>query len=228
MNIRRRCSIQTAHANHPGGTAEEYYRRSLAILFLDHLLNEIESRFTSHSLTAMRCLGIIPACFSSQDRASDEEMFEFFKDDLSSPSAAKAELELWRSHFSGKELPDTPQAAFKQANPLLFPNFRMMLAHIMILPVTSCEAERSFSGLRRIKTYLRSTMTQERLIRLALLNVHSYSSYVPSSAQVRGQFLLRNRRLLEEINYLYYTINPYTLLLRVHMLCACLLFEKSL
>jgi hypothetical protein len=37
-------------------------------------------------------------------------------------------------------------------------------------------AERSFSALRRLKTYLRFTMTQRRLINIALLNFHK--SYV--------------------------------------------------
>ena len=30
-------------------------------------------------------------------------------------------------------------------------------------PISTCEAERSFSTLRRLKTYLRSTITQQRL-----------------------------------------------------------------
>ena len=66
----------------------------------------------------MRCLGLVPSCFASENRASDEEMIEFFKDDLMFPSVARAELELWRSHFDGKDLPETPQAAFQQANPV--------------------------------------------------------------------------------------------------------------
>ena len=198
VNTPRRCSIQRARENHPGTTAEEYYRRSLAIPFLDHLMCEINGRFTSHSITAMRCLGIIPACFSSENRASDAEMLEFFQDDLSFPSAAEAELLLWRSHFRDKELPDTPQGAFQQASSLVFPNVSRMLTRVMILPVTSCEAERSFSTLRRIETYLRSTMKQERLTGLALLNVHSYTLFIPSKAEVRSQFLLKNRRLMEE------------------------------
>ena len=40
-------------------------------------------------------------------------------------------------------------------------------------PVTTSTAERSFSSLRRLKTYLRSTMTQSRLNNLLLLYVHS-------------------------------------------------------
>ena len=40
------------------------------------------------------------------------------------------------------------------------------------LPVSICEAERSFSTMKRLKTYLRSTMLEERLNSLAVLNIH--------------------------------------------------------
>ena len=101
-----------------------------------------------------------------------------------------AELELWCSHFVGKDLPDTPRAAFQHANVVTFLNVRKMLVVVMVLPVTSCEAERSFSTLRRVKTYLRSTLTQERLSGLALTNVHSHTSYMPSPEEVKSKFLL--------------------------------------
>ena len=39
-------------------------------------------------------------------------------------------------------------------------------------PVTTATAERSFSSLRHIKTYLRSTMTSNRLNNLFLLYIH--------------------------------------------------------
>ena len=78
VNPPRRCQRQTARENHPADTTEEYYRRSLAIPFLDHLKEEIERRFTSHSIMAIKCLGIIPSCFSSSEKADDNEMLEFF------------------------------------------------------------------------------------------------------------------------------------------------------
>ena len=40
------------------------------------------------------------------------------------------------------------------------------------VPVTSCSCERSISVLRRLKTYLRNTITQTRMNSLALLNVY--------------------------------------------------------
>ena len=43
---------------------------------------------------------------------------------------------------------------------------------LLVMPATNAGSERSFSAVRRIKTYLRSTMTQQRLNHLMLLHVH--------------------------------------------------------
>lgn len=43
---------------------------------------------------------------------------------------------------------------------------------LVVFPVTSCEAERSFSGVKRLKTRLRSTMIEEHLNGLALMMIH--------------------------------------------------------
>ena len=43
---------------------------------------------------------------------------------------------------------------------------------VCTLPVTSCDCESSVSALWRLKTYLRTTMGQDRLTGLALMHVH--------------------------------------------------------
>ena len=43
---------------------------------------------------------------------------------------------------------------------------------MLICPISSCEAERSFSSLRRLKTWLRNSMTQSRLNAVAVCHVH--------------------------------------------------------
>ena len=40
------------------------------------------------------------------------------------------------------------------------------------MPATNAESERSYSALRLLKSYLRSTMSQRRLNHLILLKVH--------------------------------------------------------
>ena len=52
------------------------------------------------------------------------------------------------------------------------PELHALLKLYVTIPVTTSIAERTFSTMRRIKTYLRSTMTQERLNHSFILNAH--------------------------------------------------------
>ena len=47
-----------------------------------------------------------------------------------------------------------------------------VLKLILVMPASNATSERSFSALRRVTTYLRSTMGQERLNNLMLLYIH--------------------------------------------------------
>ena len=43
---------------------------------------------------------------------------------------------------------------------------------LLVMPATNAQSERSFSAVRRVKMYLRATMSQQRLNHLMLLHVH--------------------------------------------------------
>lgn len=53
----------------------------------------------------------------------------------------------------------------------IYPNLTIAIRILLTLPVTVASAERSFSKLKIIKNYLRTTMAQERLSNLALLSI---------------------------------------------------------
>ncbi|KAF2897540.1 hypothetical protein ILUMI_08635 [Ignelater luminosus] len=59
-----------------------------------------------------------------------------------------------------------------QNNTKLFPNVEALLKILVTIPVTTASNERTFSTLRRLKTYLRNTTREDRLNGLALLNIH--------------------------------------------------------
>ena len=47
-----------------------------------------------------------------------------------------------------------------------------LICLLLVNPASSGEAERSFSALRQLKTWLRSTMTQVRLDAIAVCHIH--------------------------------------------------------
>lgn len=55
-----------------------------------------------------------------------------------------------------------------------FPNITTILEILLTIPISNASAERSFSVLKRVKTYLRSTMGQEKLEALSLLQIESH------------------------------------------------------
>jgi hypothetical protein len=57
-----------------------------------------------------------------------------------------------------------------------FPQLLHIFQLVLTLPIANVAAERSFSCMRRIRTYLRSTMTENRLSCLALLNIEDQLS----------------------------------------------------
>ena len=54
-----------------------------------------------------------------------------------------------------------------------FPNIETLLKMYLCMMVTNCSGERSFSTLKRVKNHLRSTMSDQRLNMLSLMNIES-------------------------------------------------------
>ena len=54
----------------------------------------------------------------------------------------------------------------------LISKVKHLMQLILVMLATNASSERSFSALRRVKTYLRATMKQDRLNYLMLLHVH--------------------------------------------------------
>ena len=84
---------------------------------------------------------------------------------------------MWETFWCNKEddsLPDSITSTLRASvsRQDAFPNIFAALKILGTIPVTSCECERTISVLRRLKTYLRSSMTQERLNGLAMMSIH--------------------------------------------------------
>lgn len=86
----------------------------------------------------------------------------------------------------------------------LYPNVVISYRIFLTLPVTVASSERSFSKLKLIKTYLRSTMTQDRLTNLAILTIENDITKNLNYTEVIDQFANLNvEKLSFNYNFLY-------------------------
>ncbi|KAL4120394.1 hypothetical protein QTP88_013094 [Uroleucon formosanum] len=80
-------------------------------------------------------------------------------------------VEKWKS-VPDNELPKSAIDTLGVMSKDFYPNIWCLISIIATLPVSTSSAERSFSTLRRLKTYLRNSCSEDRLTGLALLSVH--------------------------------------------------------
>ena len=107
-------------------------------------------------------LNFFPELVAVRERNPNiEATLEFYENDLPSPHEVDVELLRWKRKWCSTEDADLP-------------NIHTLIRILCILPITLtlADCERSFRTLRRLKTYLRSTMSSERESWLALMNIN--------------------------------------------------------
>ncbi|XP_071715099.1 uncharacterized protein [Rutidosis leptorrhynchoides] len=80
-----------------------------------------------------------------------------------------------------------------------FSNARIAYRILLTIPVTVASAERSFSKLKLLKNYLRSTMSQQRLSGLAMMTIENEILESINCEEVIKQFATKNARRASKI-----------------------------
>ena len=112
----------------------------------------------------------------------------------------RSELSLWQTRW--KRTPNRPVDVLTSLNstdPEIYPSIYFFLKVLAVMPVSVASAERSFSTLRRLKDYLRTTMTETSLRSLALMISHSDLAYSLDLDWVLDRFASKQRRRLKLI-----------------------------
>ncbi|GBM46498.1 repressor of the inhibitor of the protein kinase [Araneus ventricosus] len=173
--IPRVCRLQTASNNVPDSTEEEYYRRAVYVPYLDNFCNSLKERFESHKETVASLQHILPEFCTKTDFYSLEAAFNFYEEYLSHKEVVQSEFMSWKEKWSqekSENLPKTAISSLEKCDKTFFPNIYILLKLLAVVPVSVATVERSFSSLRRLKTYLRNTTSESRLNGLALLSIH--------------------------------------------------------
>lgn len=163
---------QVHRANIPANTPQEYWRINLFVPFVDHLISELTDRLCT-PLPRIQAQHLIPAYIGQLTIAIWDGIKDEFRPFLPNVNTIDAELELWKHGISTGAIANTKQLCRAiDASYAMFPNINTILRILLTMPVSTASAERSFSCLRRLKTYLRNTQTDNRLSSLALMHIH--------------------------------------------------------
>ena len=172
----RTASVQRNRSNTPSDTVSEYFRRVLSIPFIDHLICQISARFCDRNVAALNGFYGLPSeVVCGKDwRSKFRRYLSLYENDLPEPRYIECELDMWEETWERTKAtpPANVSSLLPKIDKITFPNIYVAFQILGTLPVTSCSCERSISVLRRLKTYLRNTMKEERLNALALLHVH--------------------------------------------------------
>lgn len=162
-------------------------RVSVYIVMIDSMLAEMEKRFgplQNSFFSATQALQPKSAHFMMHDII--QPMISHYRDFLShriesgDSSSCDTDLLVEISHVKGVLQDIAPDAettldVFRALQPLraAFPRVLKLLQIALTLPVSTASCERSFSCIKRVKTYTRTTMTEARLTGLALMSIEN-------------------------------------------------------
>ena len=146
---------------------------TVTIPFLDSIINEIVNRFADDKREHFELRALIPETIKGQETAG--VLKSKWKHLLPAEDNLDSELAPWKAHCNGiPEEKSVTQLLCQDADPIFFPNVRELLCILAVLPVGSAEAERSFSCLRQIHSWLHTTMADDRLGNLGVLALQGF------------------------------------------------------
>lgn len=182
---------------------EDFFRENVFVPFLHDLRVGVKERLSVlqqprvQLLTQLRPERIVAV---ESIATLYKELRNLFEHRLPQPMQLFAELERWkkestallaRPNYADKWLCDM----LHDCDPTVYPNVHYLFIYLATLPVTTASAERSFSALKRIKTYCRSTMAENRLNGLAAAFIHKKIDLEPDD--ILSKFILKHPRRLD-------------------------------
>ena len=167
----RTAGHQIHRSNTPAQSVEDYWRLNLFYPFIDQLIVELQDRLCK-PMPRLKAQYLLPSYISKLNADIWQDVKKEYDSLLPQSSIVDVELEGWKHAIdSGAMKAENLQEAVF-ASQFMFPNIHTILKVLLTMPVSAATAERSFSGLRRLKTYLRNNMSETRLSGLALLHIH--------------------------------------------------------
>ena len=171
----RRIDYGVAEAEFPSDVEALY--RPIFFEVLDLVISSIKARFDQPGYrTYIKLESLVKAA----NKVNFEELkfvTEFYKDDLNKEQL-RTQLTVMSVNLPTDTSPHNLNAILKylreisDAQRSLKSDVCKLASLVVVMPATNASSEHSFSALRRVKSYLRATMTQTRLNNIMILHVH--------------------------------------------------------
>ena len=193
--------LDSGSAQHAYPTAKAYYRQ-LYFEACDLLAGALEERFSSQRISSV--LAIESTLLNAANGKSFESNVEQLAESCFNDDINLSDL--------GRHLPIL-QDVIKKGAPMvkkvtsvhticeamntcsvfkdMLPTVHQLLRLYLTVPLTSATSERTFSALRRVLTYVRATMTEQRLNNCMLLHVHKDLTDSLDMVAVAKEFVAR-------------------------------------
>ena len=158
-------------------TAKELYKKIFNESF-DNIIKCLEERFEQKGQEMYCTLQnlLLLAAKNADYQESLKLVLDFYKDDFDE-NCLKSQLKMFKSIFPTKQNVTISEiiSYFKNLEvgvKSLMSEVCKVMELILVLPATNSKSERSFSKMRIVKNYLRSTMSQARLNHLMILSIY--------------------------------------------------------
>ncbi|KAH8035898.1 hypothetical protein HPB51_010650 [Rhipicephalus microplus] len=191
---------QRQRSNVPSATPEEYYRRNVYLPLLVDFENQLRDRFNAHNKVVVGLNTLLPKFCASASLSDIDDAVQFYLGDIPSANVIEAEFTLWVNkccQIEEKNRPACALQALEMCSRDFFPNIHSLLSILATLPVSTSTPERTFSTLRRLKSYLRNHMNNDRLTGLALLSIHRELQVTPEQVFTEFRKLPRRKNFLK-------------------------------
>ncbi|CAH1106969.1 unnamed protein product [Psylliodes chrysocephalus] len=193
LKIPRLTGRQSHRANPITNSTEEYFKVAIFLPCADQLIVNLQDRFGTPTTVLSAFQALLPG-FASPDKATQLQTLSIFFIEKCSVSALQGEYYIWCNQISKEPNLET-LGVLEICNKNFFPIIHHLLTILSTLPVTTATVERSFSTMKRVKTFLRNKMQHERLNSLAVLSIH-WDVDVSVDSIINVMANKKNRRLV--------------------------------
>ena len=149
---------------------------------IDRVIAEMTRRFSDNEPLLIACETVDPSSDIFMDYDYMKPVADWYVDFGIDSNKLRAQTTVVKEMFRGNRNANVSEVlksllSMKCGEKSVFPDLLAFVHLVMTLPVSSAQAERTFSTMKRVKNYLRSTMGDERLSDLCLLSVERDLSY---------------------------------------------------